>query len=108
MAGGKGKAALSTQKRTGAMQPKKGLVGGGGRTVLGGAAGPMGIGKYGHLADGPPDLGVGNSSQHASQSQISEPESLGAVGGKSLQGVPKGGKSYCSPHSQRFQSKTKI
>ena len=74
------------------------------RTLVGGA--PQ-MGKPYHM-DGPPDLGVGNSSQHASQSQFSEPESLGAVGGKSLQGGVKGGKSYCSPYSQRFQSKTKV
>ncbi|KAL1503034.1 hypothetical protein AB1Y20_011103 [Prymnesium parvum] len=107
MAGGKAKANMA-QKRTGAMPPKKLLTCGGGRT-LGGGAGPQMSRTY-QMSDGPPELGVGNSSQHATQSQMQfvEPDTLGAVGGKSLQGGIKGGKSYCSPYSQRFQSKSKV
>jgi len=118
MAGGKGKAAMQTQKRTGGSMPIGGKTAikprAGGTLALGAAAPSHGgavVGRTYQMGEGAPDLGVGNSSQHASQSQISEPESLGAVGGKSLQPAakaPQGGKSYCSPYSQRFASPAKV
>uniref|UniRef100_A0A7S3EU05 Protein kinase domain-containing protein n=1 Tax=Haptolina ericina TaxID=156174 RepID=A0A7S3EU05_9EUKA len=103
---GKGKAPLNTQKRTGAMPHKKVGAACGGK-FIGGTVPQMGR-SCNPMCHDAPDFGVGNSSQHASQSQISEPESLGAVGGKGLQGAGKGAKSYCSPYSQRFQQKTKV
>ncbi|KAL3917805.1 MAG: hypothetical protein SGPRY_006261 [Prymnesium sp.] len=113
MASGKGKSTLSTQKRTGSMPPKKTLSGTN-RAMVGSTV--QGVSRNYQLSEGPPELGVSNSTQHASQSQVGvlqtsrilESEGLGAVGGKALQGGIRGGKSYCSPYSQRFQSKTKV
>ena len=97
MAGGARKALPNSYKYMGKPPPKKAV----GRTFGGG---PPSMSHSYQMAA--PELGVGNSSQHASHSQISEPEALGAVGVKSLHGI-KTGKSYCSPYSQRFQGKSK-
>lgn len=67
MASGKGKSTLSTQKRTGSMPPKKTLSGTN-RAMVGSTV--QGVSRNYQLSEGPPELGVSNSTQHASQSQV--------------------------------------